>query len=512
MRDLSILIVEDEPLERDMLMAQVRETFDCFALIQAVDNGIEALHMCQVQQPDIVLVDINIPGISGLSLIETLRGFAFPGEIIITTAYDRFDYAKRAISLGVGEYLLKPIDEEELSRSVHKALDTLTRAREAGREALGSGMAPVWSYAQAYLVRDLLHGNIPQNALQSLFDWPAEGRLQARCLCYAAQTPDENAQALFYRTCGSLFDADFVTLRAQIGDEMILLLHPKMPMEEGYLHALIYIRALALASAVQSGGPASLYVGDMAATYQSLRDGYYRQSTLPRVRALGNTCLFMRPMDPQPLCAARERRKLQQKWLQRLREGQVSYILPMLKRAMSREGAYWPGAVLLLEALRLLDPSADLEAALDILRRPNAFEPLGEWLSAFLASQGHERSPGTGNHQRTVAQMALRAMRERYGEDLAQSALAEEFGLSQAHFSRLFKKEIGMSFVSMLTSIRMDEARRMLATGAAVREVACKCGYANVKYFVIAFKKEVGCTPAQYQQPAASASGEAETP
>ncbi len=147
-----VLIVEDEQIEREMLLAQTRDCLpDSFTVLGA-DNGIRALELCQEHSPDIVLIDINIPGINGLALIEALRDFHFPGQILITTAYDRFDYARRAIRFGVIDYLLKPIDESALRAGLEKCQVAIEEenARNHNHRSLQNSIRSAFSYAEAY--------------------------------------------------------------------------------------------------------------------------------------------------------------------------------------------------------------------------------------------------------------------------------------------------------------------------------------------------------------------------
>ena len=83
-------------------------------------NGVEALEMLELLRPQIVLVDIRMPLMDGLALIAEAQK-RYPGiRYVITSAYSDFAYAKKAIQLGVEDYILKPIDEQELEKLLYK--------------------------------------------------------------------------------------------------------------------------------------------------------------------------------------------------------------------------------------------------------------------------------------------------------------------------------------------------------------------------------------------------------
>ena len=81
---------------------------------------------------------------------------------------------------------------------------------------------------------------------------------------------------------------------------------------------------------------------------------------------------------------------------------------------------------------------------------------------------------------------------------LSQADIAEHFGLSQAYFSRFFKKETGETFITYLTHLRLERAKNLLIAGKGVSEVAESCGYQSKKYFLDVFRQNTGKTVAQY--------------
>ena len=126
-----ILIVEDERIEREALSALLQEGFASeIAAVRYATNGNQALKEFDRQVPDLVFLDIHIPKINGLELLERLSR-QLTTEIIIVSAYSQFEYAQKALRLGVRDYLLKPVDTVQFSRVVAEAFDSLYRKNEA---------------------------------------------------------------------------------------------------------------------------------------------------------------------------------------------------------------------------------------------------------------------------------------------------------------------------------------------------------------------------------------------
>lgn len=84
------------------------------------ENAIQALDMLQQYRPDILITDIRMPGMDGLELIKNAKKICPELEIIIISGYAHFEYARNALSLGVGNYLLKPIKQDELNETLRK--------------------------------------------------------------------------------------------------------------------------------------------------------------------------------------------------------------------------------------------------------------------------------------------------------------------------------------------------------------------------------------------------------
>lgn len=116
---MRILIVDDEHLARARLKRMLEEQPE-HSVIGEASDGQEALEQIEALHPDVVLLDIRMPGIDGLEVARHLIGMDEPPAVIFTTAYD--DYALEAFKVNAVDYLLKPIRPEKLKDALHKAL------------------------------------------------------------------------------------------------------------------------------------------------------------------------------------------------------------------------------------------------------------------------------------------------------------------------------------------------------------------------------------------------------
>lgn len=117
-----ILVAEDEAIERQALCACLQKQFRDRCTVLAARSGTEAVELFAQYQPQVAILDIEMPGISGLEAARRIRNSAGACALLFLTAYDNFSYAREAIGLRAMDYLLKPWSERELVLSVEKAL------------------------------------------------------------------------------------------------------------------------------------------------------------------------------------------------------------------------------------------------------------------------------------------------------------------------------------------------------------------------------------------------------
>ena len=131
LKQLSVLLVEDDPETLDQLSGILRHrTGRVFTAV----NGVEGLATFMAERPQLVVTDIQMPEMDGLSLAEAIREKDPKVPIIITTAFEQTDYMARAIDLGIHHYVLKPIQIDRLVESLHKCAHLLLAEREMNRK------------------------------------------------------------------------------------------------------------------------------------------------------------------------------------------------------------------------------------------------------------------------------------------------------------------------------------------------------------------------------------------
>lgn len=121
----TLLIADDERIECMTLEKMIRDKFAQIEILPSVNDGASLVQSIEQNHPDIVITDINMPGMTGLEAIELLHLRYKQMQVIINTAYSDFSFAQRAIKCGACDYLLKPCNKQEILHAVQTACDKL---------------------------------------------------------------------------------------------------------------------------------------------------------------------------------------------------------------------------------------------------------------------------------------------------------------------------------------------------------------------------------------------------
>ena len=124
-----IMIVDDETMSQEMLLKYIETRLPAYRITHVCNNGLEALEAFRQTPADIILVDIRMPVMDGLKLIEHLNRITSNYVPIVISSYGKFEYAKAAMRMGVTHYLLKPLDYRELTQALQAASQTLSFKR-----------------------------------------------------------------------------------------------------------------------------------------------------------------------------------------------------------------------------------------------------------------------------------------------------------------------------------------------------------------------------------------------
>lgn len=130
-----VIIADDEVIERTVLGKKLKKNFGDSISLRQARNGREVVSLYKEEPADILILDIEMPGVTGLEAAEQIRAMGAACGIVFLTAFDEFSYAKRAISVRALDYLLKPCDDRELIAAVEEGMRGADERRRGAAEA-----------------------------------------------------------------------------------------------------------------------------------------------------------------------------------------------------------------------------------------------------------------------------------------------------------------------------------------------------------------------------------------
>ncbi len=511
---IRILVADDErPVIEGVAMIVRRDLSDEFEVAGTASSGREAIERARELAPDVVLMDVRMPGVSGLEAIREMRRRGSTAVFVLMTAYERFDIAREAVELGVVEYLLKPVAREALAEALRQAAKVVEGRRETERAELerreseeGLRAFVEEGFLRAAMLGERLGPALPRY-LAALGTEARRLRMAALAFSPApgSSDPEAEARGLHAAACAALrYKSAWVggPLAGRICAAVMFL----GPGEEGGGEGDALVRLIEepeLGGKVRAAVSAPRPVEEAPLAWSealsrlSAGDGgmhgpeYGREDGGP-ARDFGLDAEFLGAL----VAGAPERA--------------ASSLETLLGAAADGSGILRPAsagriAALFATALRELavrgrvDGQKALEAMdlrdLASARDPEAFTLAARARFAALgeAASGPSRRP-------PALERAMAFVRRNFASQISLDSAADAAGISAGRLSRLFVEETGRGFSEFLTGVRMEKARELLSRPeVSIKEAAAASGYPDANYFARLFKKETGLTPSAFR-------------
>ena len=505
----SILIVEDEK-EKARGIAYLIERYnpECMPILLAHD-GREGLETARKEKPDIILTDIKMPVMDGLEMIRLLVEEECAAAFIVLSGYAEFAYAKRAMELGVRDFITKPVDEQELCGCLNKVCREILE-RRASADSLSQLNDDVYNYA----FRDFLTGGEEghRRACEYLknvgmldgttyftcmvveaeedLDWK-EGRIEDGC-------PEE----FFYRVKTGGSQAVIVAWKRTLDKEVKRNLWQRMlPLGENHRRF-------------------SIGIGNTYEDHQELPKAYEEACVALNYRILkgsGKAILF------EELCGMENHNDLlTEEEIEQLKErvdrldqkGFGVAVRGILRRVMAQNALSLPELQKLSLNIVLIGlhniPTAQLRMneyfgknlfTLKSIEKFRTMEQLENWILNMVGGVNEVMLKDNIPKKKDVVLEAKEYIRQNYNKNITLNDISERFYINPYYFSQLFKKKTGTTYQKYLTDYRVDRARKLLEeTDLRIYEVCKLVGYSDVNHFNQVFERSEGCKPSEYRQ------------
>lgn len=503
-----LLLVEDEYIEREAMKHVINHRFGTDYEIKEAANGFEAVEIAKEFKPEIIFLDIKMPGCSGIEAARQIREFLPDVHMIFITAYDYFDYAKEAISIGVDEFLLKPVDVDEVCNYIEKVTAILQtrQMKNTHTEKMEQEFAVIKKKFQTEF-KELLHKvhaseesiKYYLKVMDIKMGQAVIGLIDFTTIEHYEEINSIQKEFIKERLAGKLEQKCQINgIVAIIGDLRDLV-------------TIVFIldedksrRGTDMLSILSEEMKECVRIIGMSVSYQ-LSEVITEAGEIPKVLYREKQRLFdsgkkekkAYPFELEDKIIESIRKKEFDKAKQDIAElaGYLENACEFLEFKREIQGLY----SVIERTIRRSSPELLLNNADKLAEDIGSYSDMVNFYE-HLFVHAKEVMEQTPDRNKVLIQKVCKYLEAHYNENISLDEAASMIGFSPFYFTKLMREHMNMSYVDYITAIRIEKAKQLLeTTEMAVKDVGMTVGYENANYFTRVFKRIVGTAPNQYK-------------
>lgn len=532
---IKVFLVEDEIIIREAIHKMIPWAEYGFELIGEAKDGEMALPLIKKSKPDVLITDIKMPFMDGLTLSRLVKKDLPNTKIIIISGYDDFDYARQAITLGIEQYLLKPISKDEFLEVLEGIRSKYKKENEQKLyyQKFENEIKAYEKNAQRDFFELLVSEDVD---LQRIYEQADRLQIDIMAQCYNLVLFDIGAKS-DYQNVGDRYSNDAADVQNKIDEFFINNRSYQLFRNQQFNYAVLIkgdeneigqITAECiefLKTTFEQNGTLEWFVcaGKSVERLSMMSECYKEAMKSFAYRYLGYRYVFSyeniektekdEDMNLQNIDMNAVKQEIIYNFLFNALDEEVdSFVknyLQMIGGEAMRSKMFQQYILLNLHfcltsfAEKLGYDKTEIDDSLKFIvdERIKSTEDLEKIIGSILRKGIRLREERSKGRNQSVIRTALQYMEENFTDDsLTLNRVAGVANVSANHFSALFSQEMGQTFIEYLTQLRMNRAKEQLrCTDMRSGEIALEVGYKDPHYFSFLFKKTQGCTPSEYR-------------
>ena len=536
---MRLLIAEDELWLRKRLVSTIDWSSYGISEVYEAEDGGEALEIALKEKPDIVITDIRMPELSGIDLMKKLNENSIFSKMIVVSGYDDFEYAQGALRMGAINYLLKPVDEEELLDSVKRCVEELKK--EKNKETVFDKQSAASEMLMEHIYEDLIFETSEKRTeelLQKLsrkeigfpFQSAAVVNMQVREHTFFVNDKVKSDMWSVYQWLRrnlqeDCYECQYLYMR---GSQIVLLLFGD-DLEAKFMERVENWVQLIL-EALQKKLNISLFMaaGDVTDDFSGIHRSYeMAQKKIKEKRAEEKRILALRNQETEQELNTRfddvygeydfkllikeirngdsekaqtELQAILQSSSRRLQSADMMKLQLFYMNFINRiAGACLPECEAYADELAMQCMTVMRE--LIYIGSDTIVTEMWDCLKKFVEKLVEVYQENNGKRKHWMIDQVLQYVEENYNTALSTRDIAGRFFMNTSYFSKLFHEQMGCTFSNYLINVRVEKAKMMLTqTNMKLYDIAEAVGYTNVQYFSTIFKEKEGLTPSAFRQ------------
>ncbi|AOY76073.1 response regulator [Clostridium formicaceticum] len=515
---LQLMIIEDEAIERKALKFLIDKYYkNKICVCGEASNGSQAIEKAVALHPDIIIADIRMPGTNGLEACQLIKKRLPHTEIVVLTAYDDFPYAKKAIHIGVHDYLLKPVSDEEFCNAMDKVLEKINNLKKniEKEKTLRKQMNEFMPLLEKEMILKLILG---EDLLQSqLEEYKNVFNIKSNtfvCITFLSSEEDEGEEKILKTIKNKLKFVSRETLGSIYLKNMVFLLfHRELDRLINNKDLIASIKEIRYQ--VEEKFHTKLYFGiggicrEASQLYHSYRAA--KSAMEKQVQKLQHD--KNQELHKDLLNAVYEKEMIVfEKLLNedltgatRAFEDILSYVLRDRENHQHLSIEKYMQQFCLVINRNIIQFFGNALITSRIQKMEEEVQTLKETreIKEYMENLFKEVVFAIAQYKKDSNIRAIESVkayvRENYKNDISLNDVADYIALSPYYLSRLFKKVEGENFKDYLIKIRMEKAKQLLREEKkSIKETALEVGYYDPNYFSRAFKKYAGVPATEY--------------
>lgn len=515
----TVLIVDDEMFVRKGLIEMIDWESSGFEVIGEADNGEDALDSIREKRPDLVITDIRMPALDGIGLIQAAAEQKLETEFIMISGYNDFRYAQQAMRFGAQDYVLKPIDQDDIVNALAKLHDKLTKKKQLQtRKSRQEGEKQLEA---------LIRGELDEAAIEDMnWPWAAPG---AKSFTYALIEVNnvlpwnDSAAPQTEAVRAGIMEA--VRSLASAAAEPIMYEHRR---SYGLIVPDLYLASYngsiesfmeRMLAQLQERFPYELriYIGKSVSSIKELQLSYASAKDTMAYKYLKHNERILYNKDIAGL--ELHYRHLDDEVYRRLVEAVEESDIHAINQAVNRlfvdfqDKRFSPEAIKTAIVQCVLAIGKSIRNMEGDEKELRGIEPVLNWydhnvtleeLRRIFASFAIEAGEMMNSLYQAYGKGGIQKIKcyvdQNFHKNLSLKSIAAQFFMNSAYLGQLFKKSYGVYFNDYLQQLRITEAKKLLRQkDLRVYEIADRVGYSNADYFVTQFEKLEQVTPTEYR-------------
>lgn len=534
--ELQVMILDDEYIILDGLCSFPWEDYGCKVAASA-KNGLEGIEKIRDTPVDLIFSDVKMPGMDGLEFSTKARELYPDATIVILTGYDSFDYAKRAISIGVEEYLLKPIDYNLMKETVSRLADEIREKKRQRQHVIDLQKYFDSSLPQlrAKFVSNLLQGRIQGKREMKAQEDSLRLSIEKYIVCVGRKLTEE----------GRIDECDkwveefaYINIFEEIfADFGIDVLSDYNTADMEYNFILLFSKNENKVECMNRAQNACMKIQQAVRVYCNVymnfglsdvaEDDYQVNIQYLKAQKACGQCIYLGSnviLKYEDLCLDTRKEFV-------LTTGEKSHFMMTLFQGdfvnaedelrQMFKGSTEEMSDIKFEAMNLLiscmkfpyncvvesdiqnknwNVSVLQDGMKKIAECENA-EAVVCCLLKIFSMLLKQNTQSNDERNRKLVGCIQAYIQKNYANDISMDELTDKFHVSRTYISRLLKKYTEQSFLEYLTDIRFEHVERLIAENKYKQyEIAEMVGYKDFGYYIKVFKKRYGMTPNEYKK------------